>query len=423
MLILTLVGCTLLIYLRGIDGLSPEANQETRPGGRLSSSCGSLLVALTSQCASVRHSKPYLCCAAIKAWNSGFCWCQKNAFNSAANIAMDYFAFQFRTRRCNITSFNHPEITLPVAAKAKLKSTCPELSSKADTDVSEGCGPKARASTLRQQRLKTLRRLSAANVYEKREVREWSKEMDSILAPGVSMFSIGMSFLYPRVNVKRYLLSRTTLAQGALWEKMIEKDTLFWLTPGQVSYSSAHNLGPFSFRKIEFVTFERCSPRIQHVFTQEEEAVRVFKQFIYFEPATKSFWQAWKTPRDLCSDVQQVCPDELFPFKHRKECIEVYKEFYNSGRVTCARDLPNFPLIAFHGDTLACRGMYLNLARVDNQRYCRFLGFKGIGLCRESGCPAAAYNNMFAEENPRFDSPGGYICSTDGCNESWPSES
>lgn len=382
-------------------------------------SCGKLLVGLTSNCADSRHSNLEYCCEALQAWNSGLCWCETNAFNAASNLAMDYYAFQFRTTKCNLTEFLHPEITLPTAGKGKVPGTCPTFESLSPAAISENCPSGVVSKRLREKRMDFLKRLSEEDVELKRDVTRWSERIDTLLSPRASLFSIGMSFQFSRRNIKQYLLSRTTLSGGPLWRSTIEKGSLFWRASDSVSYSAFHSLGHYSFAKIEFVTFERCSPRISEIYSQEEEAVRLYKQFVYFEPTDRYLWKAHRNPDHWCSSIHRSCPGRLFPYRNKATCVELFRRGLTKEHVTCTRSTSKRSVLALHGDTSSCRVMYLDLASLDST-YCRFLGEPGLGRCRKSGCLSQEYNDVYREANPRFELTVGYTCSSHACSEDWP---
>lgn len=385
-------------------------------------SCGVLLAQLTGACGSVRFSREKYCCSALRAWNDAGCWCERNAFNAASNVAMDYFAFQFRTSRCNLTSVFHEEIKLPNSAKTVLSSTCPKLdSTRRNRAVAEACGAHRSNSELRRERLSALRRLQSIDIVDKADLTHWSDDVDSLFSPQCWLASVGLSFSYPRTNVKKYLLYRSSLLGGPLWKSGMYEDTVLWTGSNRVSYASALKVGDFSFGRMEFVQFEGCSARISSVVVQEEEAVQHLKQYVYFEASERSLWKTMYTAPLWCRKVMDVCKNESFPYNSYGDCVEFAQMLDRRRQVTCAHDGELRSVVALHGNTVACRDMYVELARVDST-YCRLVGRKGIGRCRDSSCLHRRYNNIFNEKNPRFDSTSGYVCREKACEERWPVE-
>lgn len=383
-------------------------------------SCGVLLAQLTSACGSVRYSRERYCCPTLRAWNDAGCWCERNAFNAASNVAMDYFAFQFRTKRCNVTSVFREAIKLPNSAKTVLGSTCAKLASaQRSRTVSEECGAHKSISELRSERLVALRRLQSIDIVDRGDLGEWSDDVESLLSPECWIASVGLSFSYPRTNVKKYLLYRSSLLGGPLWRSEMNEDTVVWSGSNGVSYASALSVGDFSFGRTEFVQFERCSARIASVTVQEEEGVRHLRQYVYLEASERTLWKAKYTPPLWCRKVMDVCKNESFPYSSFTDCVEFAQMLESRGQVTCARDHEVRSVVALHGNTVACRDMYIELARVDRS-YCRLVGRKGMGRCRDSSCAQGMYNNIFTEKNPRFDSLNGYVCSEKACEEQWP---
>lgn len=418
----SLVRCALLslVVLRPVvyadSSVAQNANRIA------STNCGRLLVRVTSRCASKNLSSISPCCAALNAWSEGLCWCEPHAFSAVTNLAMDYYAFMFRAEKCRASSYIRPAITLPSGGKT-IEQTCPHVRSAGGSDLSEGCGSGRNPEDLRAARLQSLKALLFADLRGPAGLDRWSKQLDSVLAPDVSLFSIGFVFSYPRVRVKEYLLARSTYAGGALWQSTRLDPDIFWRSPDKVSYSAALEMGPFSFDKIEFVKFETCSPRILEVHTQEEEPVRLFKQFVYFDAADRTLLPFNKTPIQWCRIVQKRCKGTLFPYDSLHDCMSFYQHLKEEKRVVCRRDGDFVPQVALHGDTTSCRGMYLDLARVAPARYCPNVGRRARGRCSARSCPGKRYEDVFRLHNPRYLSSGGFNCSSSGCNEIWPAES
>lgn len=396
---------------RSIDDQQPEEISSVN--------CGKLLIGLMSYCADTKHSNVEHCCEGLRSWNIGMCWCESNAFNAACNLAMDYYAFQFRTSACHMNEYFHPDIKLPTSGRGIISSTCPIFNSLPPSDRSENCDPASTPERLRKQRLEFIHRFVEEDVEFENDLAAWSERIDSILSPGARLFSIGISFHFPRRNIKQYLLWRSSLLKGPLWKSRIDLSTIFWRTPNSVSYAAHHSAGHFSFSKIEFVVFEGCTPRITEIYSQEEEAVHLYRQFVYFEPADRHFWNSLRSPDALCMDVHRLCPGGLFPFHNISSCSAFYSSKIADKHVTCTRSAAKRSVLGIHGDTVSCRSMFLDLAQVEPS-FCRFLGSLGMGMCRSSGCLPHNYNDVFSEENPRFESSGGYSCSNQVCLEEWP---
>lgn len=397
-----------------INSTGAEPSDEMR-----SANCGQILMGLMTYCSDTRHSTVVRCCEKLRLWNKGMCWCEKNAFMAACNLSMDDYAFQFRTKTCNMTEFFHPDIQLPTSRVGKIPSTCPIFKSLPPSEMSESHCLIPSPTRLRARRLEFLQRFIQEDVERENDLASWSARIDSTLAPDARLFSIGISFHFPRRNIKQYLLWRSTLLKGPLWKSNIHMDTVFWRTSNSVSYVAHRSIGQFSFSKIEFVVFESCSPRIAEIYSLDEEAVRLYRQFVYLEPADRQLWKTQQVPEAWCVDVQRICPGNLFPFSNISSCSAFYKHKIANEQVTCARSSAERSILALHGDTLSCRSMFLDLARMESG-FCRFLGRPGIGRCRGSGCLSHDYNDIFNEENPRFESSGGYSCSDQNCIEEWP---
>ncbi|KAI0566280.1 hypothetical protein FGB62_11g370 [Gracilaria domingensis] len=216
------------------------------------------------------------------------CWCEKNAVHAAANVAMDEYAFQLRIGHCNVTSFIHDDIALPNSAKRLLRSTCGNGAAQVGRgDEEESCGNKISAAVLRLLRIDSLYRLQQADVRHGDDIALWSAQLDGLFAVDAWLYAIGVSFSFPRTNVKRYLLQRSTLLKGNK----------------QVSYAAVTDIGDYSFSRFVFVQFERCTSRISSVSVQEEETAGHFKQFVYFDPADRQMWAELHSAQAWCKEV------------------------------------------------------------------------------------------------------------------------
>lgn len=416
MLTYSILSSSVLLFL---ISLSESFFVQELHGDRGSLSCGVLLALVTSKCGSVRYSSPKRCCEAIRAWNDGQCWCDSNAFTAASNVAMDNFAFQFRVDSCNITSPFRPELLLPVASRKKIPSTCPgDVLLKEKKHTSAPCSNLRDESLLRDQRLSVIESLSNLDVYREADVLKWSSELDSIFIPEAILFSVGMSFSFPRVNIKKVLLSRSTLFGRALWKSSIDFKSLLWRSPNSVSYVSGSSYGPFGYSRVEFVSFEKCSSRISHLIVQEEEAVRLLRQFVHFDPSDRILWRLRRNAVSWCRKVGKICGASFSPFLNIHTCLKAYKRLQYA-QVTCASQGSVSSTISLHGNTLACRDLYLTLAERSPGKYCPFLGIPGIGRCRQQGCLKSWYDDVFSTKNPRFDHSASFKCSSTNCEEEW----
>ena len=411
-----LVLLFLLTFVTALYGsLEDDIPRQTRR-----TQCGRLLAVLTGECGSFKHSVLNTCCQALRVWNEDHCWCDANAFSAASNLAMDYYALIFRARVCNITTIHHPRLTLPNSEKSTLDSTCAHSQAENAAVTSNSVEKRSKRERLRIAREDVLYWLAGNDIENEDDVTSFSNIVDSVFTPEALLFSIGLSFSYPRLNVKRYLLKRSSLLGGPLWKAEIEKDTVLWTSDRTVSYAASLSISSLSYSKIEFVTFEKNSPRIAAIYSQEEEAVRLLRQFVYIDASDRALWNVQRSVRKLCMDILSVCPGDTGPFRSIKQCERAYASI-SPGKVTCSKLAQHTSLIALHGNTVSCKDMFVALSSLRSGAFCEFVGRPGLGVCREHACAVNSYDNAFDEEaNPRFDSSGGFTCSTDGCIENWP---
>lgn len=384
--------------------------------------CGELLGRVASVCGSHQHSNRVLCCDALEEWNDEFCWCDENAFAALSNVAKDSYAFTLRDKSCNATMWFRPPVSQPSPKNPTVPNTCPDLESVSENDDSEGCkiiSPKF----LREGRKAALGILlnSTMKSNEKEDVEKWSRVMDRIFVAGASWVFVGFGFYHPRMQIKEFLLSRLVDLGGSFWKypKMFK---LHWRATNVASFQASKYIGPYAYSRVDFVTFEKCSPKIKELYTQTGDYARLTQQYVYIEESDRFLKPLTKTPLRWCRVVQTNCKDDDFPFASLEECKTFYHELRNKGQVLCMRDGSFVPHIALHGNTTSCRASYLSLAQLDPKKYCPQVGKTGGARCSQDQCPLNAYEDAFRKPNPRFPGVGGTRCYGSHCYEIWPAE-
>lgn len=277
---------------------------------------------------------------------------------------------------------------------------------------------------LRAQRSASLDALRDDRVQSDEDLSPWFPRMDALFTDDAIMEVQGIFLARGRFEVKQYMMTRQP--NYDFMPMNVDYTTNhFWRNPRMVSYFGATTSteGKGDFSKREFVTFERCGARIEAVYTLEDNYQSRYGQF-WVPSETNLMSRYSQTSEEWCADVEERCIDGTYPFNDTEDCIDFHRSYTLDGRVTCNRfEQPYVPQYSIHGDTIACRSFYLDLAVVEPLGACPAVGRNSPQRrCGEAQCPGNAFINPFALDPlvPQFDSTPTHICSDTECHEDWP---
>lgn len=153
---------------------------------------------------------------------------------------------------------------------------------------------------------------------------------------------------------------------------------------------------------------------------QTSDISRIIQQYVYIEESDLLVKPLLVSATRVCRKISKFCKEKNFPFRDQNDCEEFYEGLKREDKVTCMKDGVFTGMLAFHGDTMSCRMQYLNLAEIEAERWCTFVGRKARGRCKDDQCSNGAYDDVLRKENPRFPGTGGFTCRGEECYEMWP---
>lgn len=227
----------------------------------------------------------------------------------------------------------------------------------------------------------------------------------------------------PFCFVRRYLVTRQQAFNMIPWNFPTKEH--FWRSPRDVSYAGSVTTFTGDYTKREFVTFEDCTARIKSVTTSEDNMQQRYQQF--WDPReTRLIMPYSLNANTWCGVVQERCKDDTFPFADMEDCETVYNKLKDAGAVTCQKfSQPYVPSFAMHGNTIACRSFYLDLALADPAGACPAVGETSTQpRCGDSQCPASSFIDPFARDasTPQYEESTSFTCDDTTCQENWPSD-
>ncbi|PXF45721.1 hypothetical protein BWQ96_04489 [Gracilariopsis chorda] len=386
------------------------------PPGR-EESCGAIISSVISVCSHPTLSRPDWCCNELIKWNDARCWCEPSAFDALDTIAQTGNAFSFRDGFCPGTFFR------PAWGSIRPEfANCPAFVSTPDTDTSEQCS--IDSAQLRIQRMASLDALSTDSVQNLADLGPWFLRMDALFTEEAELEMVGLFLGRGRFEVKQYLLTRQQL-YSFLPIVATETSKHFWRNPRMVSYRSLHTTSARDFTQQFFVTFERCSPRVERVNIVDNHYQRRYGQF--WDPSSSQLMARYQqSSYEWCTTVRERCAGDSYPFADDADCQAFYNDMKGKGQVTCNKfSQPYIPQYAMHGDVLACRNFYLDLAIVDAAGACPAVGKTPNQFrCDESQCAGASYVDPFSHDSatPQFSENPSLTCTATSCVENWPTQ-
>ncbi|CAN8066090.1 unnamed protein product [Agarophyton chilense] len=405
---MSIVIASLAVFLVSARGEIPAERQEN---------CGSIISSVISVCSHPTLSRPDWCCNELIKWNNARCWCEPSAFDALDAVANSGNAYSFRDGFCPEAFFRPARGTIrPEFA------TCPPFDSVPDADASEECG--IAPADLRVQRLASLESLRGDAVQNLADLGPWLGRLDALLADETVFEMVGLFRGHGRFEVKQYFMTRQGL-YNFLPMTSVETANQFWRNPYTVSYSATSTVPEGTFLQQHFVSFERCSARIEKFYIVDEQYQQRYNQF--WDPSSSPLMSRYiKSSAEWCTTVSERCTGETYPFVDDADCQAFYNEMKGNGQITCNKFSQAYvPQYAIHGNLIACRSFYLDLAIVEAAGACPAVGrTPSQTRCDETQCAGAAFVDPAAHSpgEAQFDEALALTCSETECTESWPSE-
>lgn len=277
---------------------------------------------------------------------------------------------------------------------------------------------------LRTQRMAALDILQDDMVSDAGDLGGWFLRMDELFTEDATYENVGIFLGRGRFEVKQYLMTRQETYGFVPTTADFIGDQFFWRSPNMVSYSGGTTTSAGSFNKREFVTFEMCTARIAAVYSLEDNYQRRYGQF-WDARSTRLMGRYDRSASSWCAEVSSRCGGAAYPFTDSGACEAFYTGLESEGRITCNKfEQAYVPQYALHGDTIACRSFYLDLAVVDATGACASVGeTPNQKRCGETQCPGASYIDPFERDATvaQYDGSAGFTCGETSCRENWPS--
>lgn len=279
------------------------------------------------------------------------------------------------------------------------------------------------AATLRVQRVASLEALRTDAVSSSSDLGAWFLRLDALFTEDATYENVGIFLGRGRFEVKQYLMTRQA-AYGFLSSTSDFTSGHFWRSPSMVSYSAGVTSEDAVYNTREFVTFEACGARIAAVQSLDDNYQARYRQF-WDARDSRLLARYERSAAQWCDEVAARCTGASYPFADAGECEEMHARLTAEGRVTCNRfEQAYVPQYAAHGDTLACRSFYLDLAVVDAGGACSAVGESvNQGRCGETQCPGGSFIDPFSRDplQAQYEGDNGFTCSATSCRENWPS--
>lgn len=276
---------------------------------------------------------------------------------------------------------------------------------------------------LRTQRFVSLDALRDDKVADATDLAAWFSRMDVLFSEDATYEEVGIFLGRGRFEVKQYLMTRQE-AYGFMPATADFTGDHFWRSPNMVSYTRGATTARGYFNKREFVKFEACSARIAAVYSLEDNYQTRYGQF-WDAASTRLMSRYDRTAESWCAEVSSRCTGSAYPFGDEAGCQTFYTTLANEGRITCNKFEQEYvPQYAAHGDTIACRSFYLDLAVVDAGGACSSVGeIPNQARCGTTQCPGDSYMDPFARDAgvPQFETAASFTCGATSCRENWPS--
>ncbi|KAI0563899.1 hypothetical protein FGB62_32g021 [Gracilaria domingensis] len=378
--------------------------------------CGSIISSVISVCSHPTLSRPDWCCNELIKWNNARCWCEPSAFDALDAVASSGNAYSFRDGFCP-EAFYRP-------ARGTIRpeyATCPVFDSVPETDASEGCT--IAPAELRTQRLAALESLRTDSVQNVADLGPWFLRLDALFTEEAQFEMVGLFLAHGRFEVKQYFMTRQGV-YNFLPMTSVETANQFWRNPSTVSYSATSTVPEGTFLQQHFVSFETCSARIDKFYIVDDQYQQRYGQF--WDPTASPLVARYaQTSAQWCRLVRERCIGENYPFSSNADCRKFYNELKDNGQVTCNKFSQAYvPQYAVHGNILACRSFYLDLAVVEAAGACPAVGrMSSQTRCAESQCAGAAFIDPAVHNagDPQFEEVPALTCSATECTENWPS--
>lgn len=345
------------------------------------------------------------------------CWCEPSAFDALDAVAQTGNAYSFRDGFCPGTFLR------PAWGSIRPEfANCPAFESTPDTDTSEQCTTDP--AQLRAQRVASLDDINTDEVQNLADLGPWFLRMDASFTEDAEIEMVGLFLGRGRFEVKQYFMTRQKL-YNFLPIVAKETDKYFWRNNRMVSYRSVYTTPAGDFTQQYFVTFEHCSPRVERLHIVDNNYQQRYAQF--WDPASSQLIQRYQqSSYEWCTRVRERCAGEVYPFADDADCQAFYNDMKSKGQVTCNRfSQPYIPQFAMHGDVLACRNFYLDLAVVDPSGACPAVGKTPNQFrCDETQCAGASYVDPFSHDSatPQFSENPSLTCTATSCVENWPTQ-
>ena len=389
--------------------------------------CGGLLPSLASYCASSRGATPQLCCDTLAAWDESLCWCESPAASAAVSLSSNEFGFVWRGDYCqkgkpNSTQWRHQGFP-GSRGSAPIPPTCP---ASFKSNMGNDCGEKTDMNQLATMRLNNVKKFIGLEGSPSTGIEGIATQLDGIFVDNPIMTVAGLGMYWGKVAIEEYVASRTKYIGDAVvpWTAgaggVSGGDMPFnvwWRPQGMLSYQLTRAKG-----RIDFVQFEPCGSKIEQIIIAYTGAYfsPLFAQYLYKGDGSM-FDEYTKTAQQWCTTIGQRCQGTLNPFGGSSACTQEYNKLLANKKVTCTKfeDNEAVSMSALSGENVACRSLYISLAKVNPQKYCPLIP-DGAGKCLNQSCPGNQYTNIFQEKLPRYLQSNFFTCSSDGCDEDWP---
>lgn len=246
--------------------------------------------------------------------------------------------------------------------------------------------------------------------------------MDALFTEDAEVDIVGIFLGHGRFEVKQYLMTRQS-SYGYLPITLDFTGEHFWRSPNMVSYIGGSTEGGVYYVTRDFVTFESCSARIDKWYVVDENYMQRYHQ-TWDAGESRLMRRYMHTAASWCAQVETRCTGDTYPFASSMDCQEYFESLQSVGRVTCNRFEQDYvPQYAIHGDTIACRSFYADLAIVDPKGACPAVGRNpNQARCGAEECPGNSWIDPFARDAAllQFSQAPSVECAGTTCVENWP---
>lgn len=393
-------------------------------------SCGALLPSVAAHCSQPDYTSPSACCAALRAWNSEQCWCDPVALEALRRVSSNVYAYSGRYNACNITSMYIPQMPPPSRSGTAPPVSCVELPTTASLET------KCKSpSDLALQRLRTLQSLDSLMLSNGTQAaRELFRvEMEELFDDDATFSIAGMLSLFNRSSISDFFIAnQRAFNSSSPLPNATRVTEPRWRGARQASYFTeiavAKDAHPHAIppTRLVFASFGECESRLSAlVYVDVSYLSAQYAQYFWADTAPRSLKPfAPGSDGTICKQIGAACKGKLYPYETEDDCVAHLSALRKSRRLTCNRFKQAFvPQLALHGDSVACRATFAEVAQVAPRAYCGWLGAVGKGACHMDACPLHLYEDMFSTEMPRYmGASGGFTnCSeTRMCEEIWP---